>query len=54
MNIHWVYFETLLRTFDTVNHEILLRSTEETRSSWNLAGIANEWFKDYLTNRKEK
>ena len=38
-----------LRTFDTVNHNIILRKMEY----YGIRGVSNTWFKSYSTDKKQ-
>ena len=39
----------LQKAFDTVDHQILLSK----RDCYGIQGISNNWFKSYLSNRKQ-
>ena len=46
----WAIFLDFAKTFDTVNHDILLRKLEH----YGIRGEPLEWFKPYLDNREQR
>ena len=48
-NIGCHIFVELQKAFSTIEHDILLSKLEH----YSICGLANEWFKSYLSNRKQ-
>jgi hypothetical protein len=40
----------LVKTFDCVNHDILLSKL----NCYGICGVPEDWFRHYLTNRRQK
>ena len=49
-NVTCGIFVDFAKAFDTVNHEILLKKLD----NFGFRGVVNDWFRSYLTDRKQK
>jgi retron-type reverse transcriptase len=46
---HWIFFFDLSKTFDVLDHKILLCKL----NGYGIRGLVNQWFTSYLSNRKQ-
>ena len=49
-NVTCGIFVDFAKAFDTVNHKILLKKLD----NFGFRGVVNDWFRSYLTDRKQK